>query len=225
MSPIIQRILQLLVLVLLQAVLLFASAGTIYWPAGWLYIGLYLLMLAGASFVMIPRRREVIEERSKGVKGGKSWDLWITRLIAIPTLGLLIVSGLNVRFGWTPPFPVWATILGVLLFTAGYVMVLWAMYTNKYFSQVVRIQTERGHSAITGGPYTIVRHPGYLGMTFSMLGSVLILDAYYGFACFLLYLILVIARTSLEDQTLRAELPGYLEYSRQTRFRLIPGIW
>jgi len=88
MSPILSRIIQLLGLVVVQAALLFVSAGSLRWSAGWWYIGLYVLMLFLASFVMIPQRREVIEERSKGTAGGKSWDLRITRLMAIPALGL-----------------------------------------------------------------------------------------------------------------------------------------
>jgi protein-S-isoprenylcysteine O-methyltransferase Ste14 len=219
------RIVQLLVLVLIQSALLFVSAGTVRWPAGWWYIGLYVLMLAGASLVMIPRRREVIEERSRGMKGGKSWDLWITRLMAIPTLGLLAVTGLDQRWSWTPPLPNGIRLSGGLLFILGYLLVLWAMYVNKYFSQVVRIQTERDHHAITAGPYRMVRHPGYLGMIASMLGAVFILDSLYGLICFALYLALIVTRTALEDHTLHAELPGYSDYSAHTRYRLIPGLW
>jgi protein-S-isoprenylcysteine O-methyltransferase Ste14 len=225
MSPILRRILQLLVLVLLQAAILFVSAGTIYWPAGWWYTGLYVVMLVAASFIMFPNRREVVEERSKGDQGGKSWDHMLTRLMIIPTLGLLVVCGLDYRFGWTAPLPLWLRLTGVLLFVAGYALVLWAMYTNKFFSQTVRIQTDRGHVAVTEGPYKTIRHPGYLGMTLSMLGSVFILDSLYGLICFAIYLVLIIARINLEDQTLQAELPGYKEYAVRTRYRLLPGIW
>jgi protein-S-isoprenylcysteine O-methyltransferase Ste14 len=225
LSPILSRILQLLFMVLLQAVLLFVSAGTLGWSAGWWYIGLYVLMLAGAAFVMLPHHREVIEERSKGAQGGKPWDLRLTRLMILPSLGLLVLAGLDQRWSWTPPLPLWLRLLGGLLFALGYALLLWAMYTNKYFSQVVRIQKERGHVAVTGGPYRIVRHPGYLGLITSMFGAVFLLDSLFGLACFMLYLVLIILRTRLEDQTLLAELPGYPEYTARTRFRLIPGLW
>ena len=225
MSPIFLRILQLLVLVLIQAALLFVSAGTLGWSAGWWYIGLYVLMLAAATFVMIPNRKEVIEERSKGAQGGKRWDTWLTRLMIIPSLGLLVLAGLDQRWSWTPPLPAWVRLSGGLLFLLGYALVLWAMYANKFFSQVVRIQTERGHVAVTAGPYRIVRHPGYLGITTSMLGAVFLLDCPYGLACFLLYLVLIILRTRLEDRTLLAELPGYPEFAARTKFRLVPGLW
>ena len=225
MSPILLRMLQLLVLVLIQAGLLFFSAGTLRWPAAWWYIGLYVLMLAGASVLMIPHRREVIEERSKGATGGKRWDYWLTQLMIIPTLGTLIVAGLDQRWSWTPPLPLWLRLFGVLLFLVGYGLVLSAMYANKFFSQVVRIQTERGHVAVTNGPYRIVRHPGYLGMIISLLGAVFLLDSLLGLLCFILYLVLVTLRARLEDRTLLAELPGYTEYAARTRFRLLPGLW
>lgn len=225
MPPIFRCILQLLVLVFIQAALLFVSAGSLRWSAGWWYIGLYVIMLFLASFVMIPRRKEVIEERSKGAKGGKAWDRLLTQLMIIPSLGLLVLSGLDQRWNWTPPLPLWFRLLGVLLFITGYALVLWAMYTNKYFSQIVRIQAERGHVAVTDGPYRIVRHPGYLGMSTSLLGAVFMLDSLWGLVCFVLYMALVITRTELEDRTLRAELPGYAEYATRTRFRLIPGLW
>jgi protein-S-isoprenylcysteine O-methyltransferase Ste14 len=225
LSPILLRILQLFVLVLLQAALLFVSAGTVRWPPGWWYIGLYLLMLAGASFIMIPNRREVVEERSKGAQGGRRWDYWLTRLMIIPTFGLLVVCGLDYRFGWTPPLPLWLRLTGGLLFVAGYAIVLWAMYTNRFFSQTVRIQAERGHVAVTDGPYRMIRHPGYLGMTLSLLGTVFLLDSLWGLVCFAFYLILIVARTTLEDRTLQAELPGYKEFATRTRYRLLPGIW
>jgi protein-S-isoprenylcysteine O-methyltransferase Ste14 len=224
-SPIFLRILQLLVLMLIQTALLFVSAGTLGWSAGWWYIGLYVLMLAAASFVMIPNHREVIEERSKGAQGGKRWDYWLTRLLIIPSLGLLVLAGLDQRWSWTPPLPAWIRLSGGLLFFLGYALVLWAMYANKFFSQAVRIQTERGHVAVTGGPYRIVRHPGYLGMTTTLLGAVFLLDSLYGLVCFLLYLVLIILRTRLEDRTLLAELPGYTEYAARTKIRLVPGLW
>ena len=225
MSPLIKRITQLLILVVIQAALLFLSAGSLKWTPGWWYIGLYVLMLFLASFIMIPKRPEVIAERSSGTSGGRRWDLRVTRLMSIPTLGLLVLAGFDHRWNWTAPLPLWLRIAGATAFIFGYIIVLWAMFCNPYFSQVVRIQKERGHVAVTGGPYRLVRHPGYLGMTSSMLGSVFILDSILGLICFALYLALILYRTSMEDRTLRNELEGYAEYAAKTRYRLIPGVW
>ncbi len=225
MNPVLRRILQLLLLVFVQAVLLFASAGSLTWGAGWLYIGLYVLMLAVASLVILPGHQDVVVERSKGTSGAKAWDLWVTRLVAIPSLGVLIVAGLDWRWGWTPPYSIWLTVLGGLGFVLGYVIVVWAMLSNPFFAQVVRIQADRGHVAVTDGPYRLIRHPGYFGMMISFLGSIFLLGSLYGLICFAFYVIVVVIRTALEDKTLRAELPGYVEYSARTRYRLMPGVW
>ncbi len=225
MSPILQRVFQLLGLIAIQAVLLFLSAGTLRWSAGWWYVGLYFLLVLIASLVMLPHRSEVVAERSRGAAGGKSWDLWVTRAIAIPSLGLLVLAGLDERWRWTAPLPLAVRVFGGLAFGLGYALVIWAMYANQFFSQVVRIQTERGHIAVTDGPYRYIRHPGYLGMLTSFLGAVLLLDSLYGLICYALYAALMVLRTALEDRTLRSELPGYAEYAGKTRYRLIPGLW
>ncbi len=225
MNPILRRILQLLFLVIIQAALLFLSAGSWAWFEGWLYIGLYFLCLIAASAVILPGHAEVVAERSKGAIGGKTWDIWLTRFLVIPTFGLLVVAGLHQRFGWKPDFNFITQIIGIVLFLLGYVVVVWAMASNKFFSSVVRIQTERGHRAVTGGPYHYIRHPGYAGMLISALGSVLLLSSTWALIPYTLYLVTIVIRTTLEDQTLRAELPGYGEYARQTHYRLLPGIW
>lgn len=224
-NPLIKRSLQLLFLVVLQGLILFLSAGKPGWGAGWWYIGLYTSCLVLASVVLVPGHKEVIEERSKGTAGAKDWDMRLTRLMIIPSLGVLLVAGLDERFNWTPDTGLAARVAGIVLFLAGYALVVWAMYANPFFAQVVRIQSERGHAAVSSGPYHFIRHPGYAGMLTSMLGSVLILESYWGFIPAALYAIIVLIRTRLEDRTLQAELPGYAEYARTTRYRLIPGIW
>ena len=197
MNPVLGRILGLLFLYLLQAGLLFGASGNLRWSAAWWYLGLYFAMLLGAALVMIPGHKEVIAERGRGTRGAKKWDLVIMRLLPFPSLGLLVVAGLDHRFGWTAPMPVSVLVAGGIAFVVDYFIVLWAMYANPFFAQVVRIQAERGHHAVAAGPYGMVRHPGYLGMIFSFLGSVLILGSAWGWVCYLVYLALVVIRTAL----------------------------
>ena len=224
-SPILKRVLQLLILVAVQAAVLFLCAGSLRWPAGWWYMGLYFVLLLCGAIILLPNRAEVIAERSRGTSGGRRWDIWITRLMAVPTLGLLALAGFDERWNLTPPLPAWARVFGPLAFAAGYAIVLWAMHSNQYFSQVVRIQAERGHATVMSGPYRFIRHPGYLGMAISLLGAVFLLDTIWGLVCVAIYLVLIITRTAWEDRMLRAELPGYSEYAARTRYRLFPGLW
>ena len=113
-------------------------------------------------------------------------------------------------------------LVGILL---GYAFSSWALIENRFFAGTVRIQTERGHHVISGGPYRIVRHPGYAGAVLGYLLIPVLLDSAWAFVPAILLLIVMITRTALEDKTLQAELPGYKEFAQRTRYRLIPGIW
>jgi protein-S-isoprenylcysteine O-methyltransferase Ste14 len=109
-------------------------------------------------------------------------------------------------------------VLGDLIF-------LWAMAENKFFTKMVRIQKERGHYVVTGGPYRYVRHPGYVGWYIMMIGLAVALGSLWGFIPAGILLALMLVRTALEDRTLRKELAGYEDYAQRVRYRLIPGVW
>jgi protein-S-isoprenylcysteine O-methyltransferase Ste14 len=107
----------------------------------------------------------------------------------------------------------------------GYAVIPWAVANNKYFSQIVRIQTDRGHSVAATGPYRIVRHPSYLGMIAFELAAPLLLGSWWSLLISVVNVFLIILRTTLEDRTLQKELPGYAEYATRVRYRLLPGVW
>lgn len=99
------------------------------------------------------------------------------------------------------------------------------MLTNTYFETAMRIQTDRNHKVITYGPYKYIRHPGYLGMMIWGISTPLILGSQVALAVGLVAVMLLLLRTYWEDQTLMAELQGYAEYAKRTRYRLIPRVW
>jgi protein-S-isoprenylcysteine O-methyltransferase Ste14 len=107
----------------------------------------------------------------------------------------------------------------------GYVLSSWALLENRFFSGVVRIQKDRGHQVVSTGPYGFVRHPGYAGALLAYLVTPVLLDSTWAFIPAVLMAGVVILRTALEDRTLQEELPGYKDYARKTRYRLLPGIW
>ncbi len=137
----------------------------------------------------------------------------------------VIVAGLDHRFGWSPVFPTWLTLLGFISIAWGYAFSVWALVENRFFSSVVRIQTDRGHLVCDTGPYRIVRHPGYAGNILPLAGIVLALGSIWTLIPAMVALIITVIRTTLEDQTLQDELPGYREYAQRVRYRLIPGIF
>jgi protein-S-isoprenylcysteine O-methyltransferase Ste14 len=128
------------------------------------------------------------------------------------------------RFGWSR-VPWWVVVTGYLLLLAGMTITAWAQGVNRFFEPSVRIQAERGHNVVDGGPYAIVRHPGYVAAVLLFAGIALALGSWWalvpaGIAAFVLVL-----RTAWEDRTLLAELAGYAAYAQKVRFRLIPGVW
>ena len=205
---------------------LMLSAGRWDWGAGWLYVFIFLSFDAATALVVIPHHPELLLERSRRTPKVKSWDRVIMPLAAgvVPLMGW-IVAGLNERWGWEPVVSPEAQLIGFLLTLAGHGLIVWAMVANPYFSLVVRLQEERGHQVAGGGPYKIIRHPGYLGAILFNLGIPLLLESWWALIPGVLAVSLYFLRTNLEDQTLQYELSGYAEYSRQTKYRLVPKIW
>lgn len=156
----------------------------------------------------------------------KPWDRVLAPLMGFSVLYLLvIVVALDHRYGWTRPLPTWANVVGLLLCTIGYGFAVWALVENRFFTSMVRIQTERGHQVCDTGPYRFVRHPGYAGSLLSAVGIPLALDSMWAFVAVVVALAVSLARTTLEDRTLMEELPGYREYARRVPYRLFPGLW
>src|SRR5690606_20214485 len=134
-------------------------------------------------------------------------------------------AGLDKLLGWTFPFSLQVKIIALAAILLGYGLGTWALVENRFFSGVVRIQTDRGHHVVTTGPYRFIRHPGYAGALLSYLCMPILFDSLWAWIPTLLLVVVLFIRTALEDKTLQTELPGYKEYAQKTRYRLIPGIW
>jgi protein-S-isoprenylcysteine O-methyltransferase Ste14 len=70
-----------------------------------------------------------------------------------------------------------------------------------------------------------VRHPGYAGALPAIVASGVALCSWLATAIGLLGVPLLLWRVLAEERTLKAELPGYPEYTQSVRWRLFPGIW
>jgi len=217
-----RRFIQVVVTVIMTTIILFVSAGKIDWIWAWVYLGVYILIIMVNAVIFKP---EMIAERGRKKKNVEQWDKLITGFGLIPWIALYVVSGLDIRFGWTDETSLWNHLTGLIVFIPGVALVSWAMVSNTWFSTSVRIQYDRGHKVADSGPYRLVRHPGYLGMIIYTPGIPLIFGSLWAFLPALILIILVIIRTSLEDSTLKSKLEGYKEYTERVRFRLLPHIW
>jgi len=203
----------------------FLAAGRLDYWEGWVFNGLNILFVV-LTFVLLLDRKDLIKERLKPGKGMKQWDL-VYYLVSTPWFFVMfIISVLDGgRFSWDPTVPFFMIILGIFLYCLGQTILLWAKRTNRFFSSVVRIQQDRNQTVCTDGPYRFIRHPGYLGGLIFTFGTPLMLGSYWGLLPAVISLIILIWRTALEDATLRKELPGYLQYSTQVKYRLVPYLW
>ncbi len=129
------------------------------------------------------------------------------------------------RHNWSSEFPIWLNVIGLILISLGYAFAAWALAENRFFSSVVRIQTDRGHTVCDSGPYRFVRHPGYAGNILALFGIVLALGSVWTLIPAAVASIIAVIRIVLEDQTLQEELPGYRDYARRVGYRLIPWIY
>jgi len=217
-----KRVIQIGASLVILAAILFASAGRVGWVWAWTYLGASVVNIIVNFFVM---PRELIAERAQPKENVKKWDKAITTLTIFPTLALLLITGFDQRFNWSGSFNPLAQGLALAGMMLGQGLATWAMTSNKFFSTVVRIQTDRGHQVVTTGPYHYVRHPGYVGFIIVNLMTPIILGSWWALICAVIVICLFVARTALEDRMLQNELEGYKEYAAQVRYRLLPGVW
>jgi protein-S-isoprenylcysteine O-methyltransferase Ste14 len=208
-----------------MAVALFWAAGRIDWWPAWAAVAVWLACFTMEDIAILRSNPDLMAERLSPPKGAKTWDKAITSILRLMELARYILAGLDQRYGWTSGFPLAAQIAALTVCVLSYALFVWAMASNTFFSQIIRIQSDRSHSVATAGPYRYVRHPGYAGMVLFELAISTLLASWWAIITGGLCAILLILRTALEDHTLQTELTGYADYAHQVRYRLLPGIW
>ena len=221
-KDIIRRLVQVFSVLLLQGAILFVAAGTLSWKWAWIVLLLSLFHLI-INLILLPA--ELIEERGRKKENVKKWDRMLTSIIIFPTILMYVISGLDQRFNWTGDVHIIINIAGLVLIFSGSMIFTWSMVSNRFFSTLVRLQTDRQHTVVTEGPYKYVRHPGYLGYIIFTLATPIALGTFWGLVFSGIIGILLIVRTVLEDATLKKELPGYAEYTENVKYKLIPFLW
>jgi protein-S-isoprenylcysteine O-methyltransferase Ste14 len=208
------------IFLILAAVALFAAAGTIAILGLWLYLAILAAIIVVSLLALDPG---LLRERMR--PGGQRPPLAL-RLFTIVMFLHWIVAGLDRgRFHWSDGVPSWIQAIGLTTLAAGYALCFWAMAVNRFFSSVVRIQSDRGQHVVPSGPYACVRHPGYLSGIVIILASGLALGSWLAALLVISSLPFLLYRAITEDRVLQEELPGYADYAGRVRWRLVPGIW
>ena len=221
--------LRLTVRMSLFAVALLWPAGTWRWWEAWVLIVMWVVYGAVMTHYLLQHDPILLAERLKLVpihKEQKYWDKLLMSVFFIGGIGLYLIPGFDVmRYEWSEPLPEWMRILALLIHLPCFLLLGWVMRENTFLSQVVKIDKDRGHKVVTTGPYALVRHPMYTVVIVLLFAVPVALGSRYALVLAVFLTLLLIIRTNFEDRTLHEELKGYPEYAKQTRYRLIPGIW
>ena len=223
-----KRIIVVYLSMVFTALLFFIAAGRTDLPRAWVYIILTAVVqttIFVVALIRFPEMAEVVNARGE-MKMVKAWDKLFAILYSLTAMLLLpLIAGLDVgRYNWSE-ISAWWIVPGIIFLVSAMSFSTWALLENKFFELGVRIQKERGQKVVTTGPYAIVRHPGYAAFILLYFSFPLIVGSFYALSASLLTAILLAVRTALEDATLQKELEGYVEYTKKTKYRLVPLVW
>ena len=204
--------------------LIFGVAGTMrYWQA-WVYLGIYVAVSIPTMRYLVRKDPALLERR---MRGGPMFEKECTQRIimtftSLGFIALLVLPALDRRFGWSS-VPVWTVVLGDVLVAMGYYFILLVYRVNSYSAST--IQVVPGQAVISTGPYAIVRHPMYASGSLYIFGTPLALGSYWGFVAIATMMPFLLWRLLDEERILTRELPGYADYRRRVRHRLVPMVW
>ena len=206
---------------------LFLAAGTVVWPAGWVFLVLFFGFTVALSRWLFRHNSGLLTERMTGI--GKpdqpAWDRVFFVVMEVFFLAWLVLMPLDaVRFRWSQ-MPGWLQAVGAVLLLGSFYLFFLTFRENPYLSPAIRVQTERGQTVTSTGPYRYVRHPMYGTVIIFIVGTTLLLGSWYGLLLGLIIVVGIAFRALQEERVLRAELPGYNAYMGRVKYRLIPHVW
>jgi protein-S-isoprenylcysteine O-methyltransferase Ste14 len=204
--------------------LIFVAAGTGRYWQGWVYLAVFVSASALTTLDLLKRDPELLERRMRaGPTAERERTQQVIMLFAsLAFIALIVVPTLDRRFGWSA-VPVWVVVGGDVLVAIGFYIVGRVYRENTYTAATIEVAT--GQTVISTGPYAIVRHPMYSGALLYLFGTSPALGSYWGLIAFAAMVVCVIWRLLDEERLLARDLPGYTEYQKRVRYRLVPYLW
>ena len=205
--------------------LLFVLAGDWRWIEGWIFSAIFVLGSFASLVYLYFTDLELLNERygSPIQDEQKPWDKVLLSVFLFESLTWFAVMPLDAkRFGWSASFPWWIRVAGMVVMSFGFCVTFAALRENTFAAPVVKMQKERGQKVISTGPYSLVRHPMYAGATLLFIGGPLLLSSKAGMVLSAILIVTIALRSIGEEAMLKDELPGYREYMRLVRWRMIP---
>ena len=206
--------------------LLFASAGSLHWPAAWVLLVVSAVIGSACGLWLAKADPALLAERMRPTfqAGQPAADKTFMLVFVLAALIWLIVIGLE-RRAHASNVPLAVQALGLAMYLTSTAFIMWVFRENSFAAPVVRVQAERSHHVVSTGPYAFVRHPMYSGIMLFFFGVPLLLGSWWGVALAPVFLVLFAIRARIEERALINGLPGYADYAAQVRYRLLPGVW
>jgi len=225
MNPLYKQLVRSSVLgTLVMLALIFIPARTFRYWQGWAYVAVFIIC-SGAYTVYLAEHDPVLLKRR--TEAGVSHEKEFTQKVVMALLFaaciiLVVLPPLDVRFGWSL-MPWQVSIIGNALVASSFYIFYLVSKVNTYAAANVRV--EEGQKVISTGVYGFVRHPMYFAALFLFIGTPLALGSWWTLLLFPVLIPILVARILNEEKVLARELPGYVEYKHNVRYRLIPSVW
>lgn len=206
--------------------LLCLAAGTLHWPALWVFLATIAVSGVGCGAWLAKTDPALLAERMRPVMQADqpAADKKFMLVFGCVSLVWFVAMGLD-RRAHASDMPLALQALGLAMVLAATGFILWVMRENSFAAPVVKVQAERGHHVISTGPYALVRHPMYSGAVLFCIGAALLLGSWWGVLITPAFAVLFAIRIGIEERTLAAGLPDYADYAARVRYRLVPGLW
>src|SRR4051812_26241100 len=208
--------------------LVLVLGGDWHWRAGWIFGGWFLWTCVSTVAWLYRKDPALLAERYRrpGTGGQSHSDQATVYVLVLGFLAWIVLMPLDGhRFHWTPPLPRAVAVAGGALLMTAWLFLFRALADNTFASPLVRIVEERQHHVVSSGVYGIVRHPMYLGAVLMFVGGALLCGAASALAVAVALVAVLAARIGAEEKLLATQLPGYDDYRRRVRYRLIPFVW
>ncbi|MBO4680970.1 MAG: isoprenylcysteine carboxylmethyltransferase family protein [Clostridiales bacterium] len=205
----------------LMGLILFLPAGTFKYWQGWILIGILFVPMFVAGLILMKKNPELLKKRLNAKEEEKEQKIVIL-LSGIMFLAAFIVAGLNFRFGWIV-LPMWASYVSAAVFLAAYALYAEVLRENEYLSRTIEVQEDQ--KVVDTGLYGVVRHPMYMTTLLLFLAMPMVLGSVISLAIMLVYIPIIVMRIRNEEKVLAKGLPGYEEYMKKVKYRIIPFIW
>jgi protein-S-isoprenylcysteine O-methyltransferase Ste14 len=204
--------------------LVYVTAGTWDYWQGWLFLAVFAASTTSFTVYLALYDKPLLERRlNAGPWHEKEWSQKIiVSLVLVVFFAFIILPILDHRYDLSP-VPAWASIAGDAIMLLSFLSMFWVIRTNSWAASNIRV--EAGQKVIDTGPYKYVRHPMYAGAIWLFVGMPLALGSWWSIGLLIPSILVLLWRLLDEERILARDLPGYTEYMRKVKYRLIPFVW